>query len=191
MRLRYSKSFNFIFRGDYNLTIFIAVADFHLHSYVLSMPTHPRQTSVVQSPWENGHSTNPHNFTSFCGTDSFTTVRQRILSWASWINSEFFRLIYLYRFRVFFWTQLRDLRKSNIQLHLWHSYFITPVDDDLPAGCCRMYLGAFCVPSQYYVTFVHSFYLFFSFLMTSYYKCMLSFVSFELGHGTKTFPSLT
>jgi hypothetical protein len=26
-----------------------------------------------------------------------------------------------------------------------------------------MYLGAFCVPLQYYVTFVHSFYLFFQF----------------------------
>ena len=126
------------------------------------MPTHPRQKSVVQSPWENGHSTNPHNFMYFCGTDSFITVRQRILSWASWINSAFLHLIYLYRFRGFFWTQLQ-VSKSNIQLHLWHSYFITPVDDDLPAGCCRMYLGAFCVPSQYYVTFVHSFYLFFQF----------------------------
>ena len=63
----------------------------------------------------------------------------------------------------FFFTQLQDPGKSNIQLHLWHAYFITPVDDDLPAGCCRMYLGAFCVPSQYYVTYVHSFYLFFQF----------------------------
>ena len=130
------------------------------------MSTYPRQKSVVQSPWENGHSTNPHNFTSFCATDSYsaisTTVQQRILSWASWINSAFLHLIYLYRFRVFF-TQLQDPSKSNIQLHLWHAYFITPVDDDLPAGCCRMYLGAFCVPSQYYVTYVHSFYLFFQF----------------------------